>query len=176
MKGLHMKASQGQVGRVFVLRLEDGDVVPGCIERFAAEHGVTHGTVLLVGGVGGGQVVVGPRESAARPPDPMLLPIDGAHEAVAAGVLAPDEAGRPVLHLHGALGRAGHTLTGCLRPGVATWVVLEAVLTEILGVRATRRPDPATGFALLQPEEEKKGQPPMNADEHRSEGHRGGRR
>jgi uncharacterized protein len=166
MKGFHMKATEGRVGRVFVLRLEDGDAVPSCIERFAAEQGVTHGTVVLVGGVGGGQIVVGPRKSDARPPDPMLLPIDGAHEAVAAGVLAPDEAGRPVLHIHGALGRSGHTLTGCLRPGVATWLVLEAVLTEILGVRATRRHDPDTGFTLLQPEE-KKGQPPMNTDGHR---------
>ena len=33
-----MKTSKGRVGRVFVIRLEDGDVVPDCIERFAAEQ------------------------------------------------------------------------------------------------------------------------------------------
>jgi len=146
-----MKATEGRVGRVFVLRLEDGDVVPECIERFAREQGVVVGHAVLIGGIGGGEVVVGPRDSHAMPPEPMLLPIDGAHEVAAVGVLAPDEAGKPVLHIHGALGRSGSTLTGCLRAGVDTWLVGEVVLTEILGAQAARLPDPATGFRLLQP-------------------------
>jgi len=61
--------------------------------------------------------VVGPRRSDERPPDPMLLPVDGAHEVVGVGTLAPAENGKPVLHIHASLGRAGHALTGCLRPG-----------------------------------------------------------
>ena len=54
-----MKSSEGQVGRVFVIRLEDGDTVPDCIERFAEENGVMLGQAILVGGIGGGEVVVG---------------------------------------------------------------------------------------------------------------------
>ena len=38
-----MKACEGRIGRVFVIRLEDGDVVPHCIERFAEENGVSVG-------------------------------------------------------------------------------------------------------------------------------------
>jgi len=148
-----MKTTQCTLGRVFVIRLEDGDVVPDCIEAFAAAKGVTHGQVVLVGGVGAGEVVVGPRDSAAMPPDPMRLPIDGAHEVAAVGVLAPDEAGTPILHIHGALGRSGQTLTGCLRGGARTWLVAEAVLYEFQDARATRRPDADSGFALLQPED-----------------------
>ena len=74
-----MKASEGRVGRVFVIRLEDGDVVPGCIEQCAKEKGVSVGHAILVGGVGGGEVVVGPWRSEERPLQPMLLPVDGAH-------------------------------------------------------------------------------------------------
>ena len=148
-----MKASQGQIGRVFVIRLEDGDVVPECIERFAAEQGVSVGHAVLIGGIGGGQVVVGPRRSDQMPPEPMLLPIDAAHEVVGLGVLAPGEDGRPVLHIHAALGRAGGTMTGCLRPGVTTWLVGEVVLYEILGTDARRVTDDACGFALLEPGE-----------------------
>ena len=58
-----MKACQGQIGRVFVMRLEDGDVVPACIEDFAAEQAISVGQVVLIGGIGGGEVVVGPRRS-----------------------------------------------------------------------------------------------------------------
>ena len=109
-----MIASEGKMGRVFVIRLEDGDVVPGCIERFAEENGVNLGQVILIGGIGGGEVVVGPRRTENKLPQPMLLPVDGAHEVAGVGVLAPGEDGKPVLHIHAALGRSGQTLTGCL--------------------------------------------------------------
>jgi len=147
-----MKTCEGHVGRVFVIRLEDGDIVPECIEQFAEDNGVTVGQAILVGGIGGGEVVVGPRRSEEIPPDPMLLPIDGAHEVVVVGVLAPGEDGKPVLHIHGALGRSGKTTTGCLRPGVKTWLVGEVILYEILGTMAARVKDKESGFALLEPE------------------------
>jgi len=145
-----MKATEGQIGRVFVIRLEDGDVVPDCIERFAEEKGITAGQVILIGGIGGGEVVVGPRRSDEMPPEPMLLPLDGAHEVAGVGVLAPGEDGKMALHIHAALGRSGKTTTGCLRPGVTTWLVGEAVIFEILGVNARRVMSKETGFALLE--------------------------
>ena len=146
-----MKACEGRIGRVFVMRLEDGDVVPECIERFAEEKGVSVGHAVLVGGIGGGDVVVGPRRSEERPPEPMLLPIDGAHEVAGVGVLAPGEDGKPALHIHAALGRAGQTMTGCLRHGVTTWLVGEVILYEILGTKVVRIQDKQSGFELLEP-------------------------
>ena len=145
-----MKASEGRVGRVFVMRLEDGDVLPDCIERFAAEQKIVVGQVILVGGIGEGEVVVGPRDSNEMPPEPMLLPVDGAHEVAGVGIIAPDKDGKPVLHIHAALGRSGQTLTGCLRPGVKTWLVGEAVIYEILDTKAARLPDKASGFDLME--------------------------
>jgi len=146
-----MKWSEGHIGRVFVIRLEEGDIVPKCIEDFASKNGVTVGHAILIGGIGGGQVVVGPRDSNERPPQAMLLPVDGAHEVVGVGVLAPGEDGKPVLHIHAALGRSGHTMSGCLRPGVTTWLVGEVILYEILGTQAARMMDEESGLALLEP-------------------------
>jgi predicted DNA-binding protein with PD1-like motif len=145
-----LKATEGKIGRVFVLRLEDGDVVPECIEKFATEKKIKCGQAILIGGIGGGQVVSGPRFSDKMPPDPMLLPVDGAHEVVGVGIIAPDKDGKPVLHIHAALGRAGHTLTGCLRPGVTTWLVGEAIIYEITGTNARRLIDPKSGFELME--------------------------
>ena len=105
-----MKASEGKIGRVFVIRLEDGDVIPACIESFAAEKKISTGQVILVGGIGGGQVVVGPRRSDEMPPESMLLPVDGVHEIVGAGTIAPDKKGKPSLHIHASLGRSGQRL------------------------------------------------------------------
>ena len=145
-----MKASEGKIGRVFVIRLEDGDSLPACIESFAEEKGISIGHVILIGGIGGGEVVVGPRDSNVMPPDPMLLPVDGAHEVAGVGLIAPGPDGKPVLHIHAAMGRSGQTLTGCLRPGVTTWLVGEAIIYEIIDVEAVRFPDQASGFNLLE--------------------------
>ena len=146
-----MKACEGKLGRVFVIRLEDGDVIPGCVERFAQENGISVGQVILVGGIGGGEVIVGPQRSDEMPPQPMLLPIDGAHEVLGVGILAPDEDGKPILHIHAALGRSGQTMSGCLRPGVTTWLVGEVILYQILGVNMVRVRDEESGFTLLEP-------------------------
>ena len=145
-----MKSTEGKLGRVFMLRLEDGDVVPGCIEKFCVAKKIKNGQVVLIGGIGGGQVVSGPRFSDKMPPDPMLLPVDGAHEVVGVGIIAPDEKGKPVLHIHAALGRAGKTLTGCLREGVTTWLIGEAIIYEITGATARRLIDPKSGFELME--------------------------
>jgi predicted DNA-binding protein with PD1-like motif len=138
------------MGRVFVIRLEDSDVIPACIENFAAEKNISAGQVILIGGIGDGQVVVGPRRSDAMPPEPMLLPVDGVHEVVGVGIIAPDKKGKPTLHIHASLGRSGQTITGCLRPGVTTWLVGEVIIFEILGTDAVRLPDKKATFELLQ--------------------------
>ena len=86
-----MKSSEGRIGRVFVLRLEDGDIIPDCVEKFAEENNILVGHITLIGGIGSGEIVVGPRSSDEMPPDPILLPVDGAHEVAGMGILAPDE-------------------------------------------------------------------------------------
>lgn len=144
-----MKSTEGRIGRVFVLRLETGDVVPQCIERFAEENKLSVGQVVMLGGLGSGQVVVGPRYDS-MPPEAMLLPIDGPHETVAVGLIAPGDDGKPDLHIHGALGRSGQTLTGCLRAGVTAWLVTEVIIYEILGAEAARVKDRKSGFTLLK--------------------------
>jgi predicted DNA-binding protein with PD1-like motif len=144
-----MQASEGKIGRIFVLRLEDGDRIPDCIETFAADKQIRMAGVTLIGGIGEGQIVVGPRDSAAMPPEPILLPLEGAHEVVGVGLIAPDKNGRPGLHMHASLGRSGQAKTGCLRPGVKTWTVGEVVISEILGTDGSRLPDKNTGFELL---------------------------
>lgn len=146
-----MKHSEGRVGRVFILRLEDGDEVPSCIERFAAEHDIRLATVTLIGGIGSGEVVVGPRDAESRPIEAVMHPVEAPHEVLATGLLTPGPGGEPMLHIHGALGRGENTVTGCLRPGVETWLVGEAVVTEILGSPAARPTDAGTGLALLEP-------------------------
>ena len=147
-----MKHSEARTGRVFVLRLEDGEILHECVERFAAGHGVSAATVIAVGGADtASRIVVGPEQDRALPVVPVDRAIEGMHELAGVGTIFPDETGRPVLHMHAALGREGEAAVGCVRAGVRTWHVLEVVITELVGSCARRVPDPATGFRLLVP-------------------------
>ena len=134
-----MKAMEGKAGRTFVLRLEHGDPLPKCIEDFAAEKQIRLAQVVFIGGIFEGNLVAGPRKTEDPRPDPIVLPVEGAGDAFASGIIAPAENGRPVLHMHGAVGRAGQTMAGCFQKGVTVWLVGEAVICEILGEADARR-------------------------------------
>ena len=148
-----MKYSQARQGRIFVIRLEDGDIVHEEIERLAREEGVSAGFLTILGGADNGSaLVVGPERSrGVSPVAPMRHMLDDAHEIAGTGTIFPDETGRPVLHMHMACGRTEKTVTGCIRDGVRVWQVMEAILVELLDTSAARMPDPATGFKLLKP-------------------------
>jgi predicted DNA-binding protein with PD1-like motif len=134
-----MKAIEGTLGRVFVLRLDRDDPLPQCIEDFAAEKKIRLAQVVFIGGIYQGNLVTGPRRTADLQPDPIVLPVGEAHDAFALGIIAPAENGKPSLHLHGALGRSGQTITGCFQSGVTVWLVGEAVIYEILSGSTARR-------------------------------------
>ena len=147
-----MRFSEASRGRVFVLRLEHGEVIHESLERFAEEHGVLAATVLCVGGAERrSALVVGPEDGEVMPPKPVTRELDGVCEIAAVGTLFPDEHGRPVLHMHAACGRGGATTTGCVRAGVKVWHVGEVVVQELVDTTAVRRHDRKTGFALLEP-------------------------
>ncbi len=148
-----MKYSQAKPGRIFVLRLEDGDIVHETVERFAVEKGISAAALIAVGGADEGSLlIVGPENGRVSPVCPMQYVLDGVHEIAGVGTLFPAaEGGRPVLHLHLAAGRNDTSATGCVREGVRTWHVIEIILWELTGTLAVRRRDAATGFALLDP-------------------------
>ena len=147
-----MKFSEAKPGRVFVIRLEDGDVLHEEIERFAIENGIQAASLTAVGGVdAGSRLIVGPAEGRSKMIVPVEYVLEDVCEVTGTGTLFPDEAGVPVLHMHLACGRGEKTVTGCVRSGVKVWHVLEVILTELTGSSAARRPDAATGFNLLSP-------------------------
>ncbi len=147
-----MKYSEAKPGRIFVLRLEDGDILHESVEAFAREQGVRAAALMALGGADeGSRLIVGPEKGRSQPVMPMELLLDSVHEVAGVGTLFPDADGQPVLHMHIACGRKGETVTGCVRRGVKVWHVLEMVLWELTDTTGRRLPDAATGFELLQP-------------------------
>jgi len=147
-----MKYSQARQGRIFILRLEDGEIVHEVIEDFAAKQKIVAATLLILGGADdGSRLVVGPREDRGLPLDPMEQVLENAHEVAGTGTLFPDENGTPILHMHMACGRRTETTTGCIRAGVKVWHVMEVVIFELLDTMAKRVIEQPLGIKLLQP-------------------------
>lgn len=147
-----MKYSEAKAGRIFVIRLEDGDIIHEIIEKFAQDHNIRAAALIVLGGADrDSRIVVGPEKGREKPVVPMYHTLDDVHEVCGTGTLFPDEEGTPVLHMHIACGRQSDTVTGCIRTGVRVWHVIEVILFELINTTGARIFDPETGFKLMIP-------------------------
>jgi len=147
-----MKYSVATPGRIFILRLEDGEIVHEVIEQFANDQQIDAASLIILGGADdGSRLVVGPKEDRGIPVEAMKTELINAHEVAGTGTLFRDEDGVPLLHMHMACGRKEKTTTGCIREGVKVWQVMEVVIHELVGCKAKRVLEEPLGFKLLQP-------------------------
>ncbi len=146
-----MKWSEGRMGRIFVISLEDNDRMPEAVEKFCKKKSLLRGLCFFTGGIKSGNLVVGPAEGEAEKTEPVVKKIAGVHEMSGAGAIFPDGEGFPRLHMHASLGRGMETLTGCIRKGLNVWKLGEAVVLEIDNCAAARRFDPDLGLSILEP-------------------------
>jgi len=147
-----MKYSQAKQGRIYIIRLEDGDIIHEEIEKFATKKSIKAAALIIIGGADkNSKLVVGPEHGRTESIVPMEHILDNVNEIVGTGTIFPNEKGEPILHMHIACGRQASTVTGCVRKGVKAWYILEVILFELIDTGAVRALDPVTGFDLLNP-------------------------
>ncbi|HKL80918.1 MAG TPA: PPC domain-containing DNA-binding protein [Desulfobacter sp.] len=147
-----MKYSQAKQGRIYIIRLEDGDIIHEEIEKFANKKAIKAAALTIIGGVDKeSKLIVGPEHGRTESITPMEHILNHVNEIVGTGTIFPNEKGEPKLHMHIACGRGESTVTGCIRNGVKTWHILEVILFELIETGAVRVLDPTTGFELLNP-------------------------
>lgn len=148
-----MKFSQAKQGRVFIIRLEDGDIIHEQIENFAKEQSVKAASLIILGGADKGScLVTGPEKGrGVSPVVPKEQLLNNVNEIAGTGTIFPDENNEPVLHMHMACGRGSDTITGCIRNGVKVWHIAEVILFELTDTNACRVMDSEIGFKLLEP-------------------------
>ncbi len=134
-----MQYSEGQLGRVFVVRIDDGEDMISSLRTFIAEKEIQAGSILFLGALMSGRMVTGPEEPVI-PPVPHFVMFEGGWEVFGVGTIYPGEGG-PHIHYHASVGRSGHALTGCLRENATTYLIVEAVIHEYVGLTARREFD-----------------------------------
>ncbi|MEN6395394.1 MAG: PPC domain-containing DNA-binding protein [Methanoregula sp.] len=141
-----MQYSEGRPGRVFVVRIDDGEDFLAVMQEFIRNKSVKAGTILFLGALRQGRMVTGPEEEVL-PPDPHYVMFEGGWEMVGIGTICPGDDG-PFIHYHASVGRAGIALTGCLREKAITYIVAEAIVLEFTGFDIRRVFDEKTGVIL----------------------------
>ncbi|MCG7855261.1 MAG: DUF296 domain-containing protein [Methanoregulaceae archaeon] len=145
-----MRYTEGSVGRVFYVRVDHGEDLLETLQNFVAEKGIHSGIIQFLGAVAEGRIVTGPRQPVL-PPEPSMESYNGGWEVVGLATITPGP-DRPHIHYHASAGKGREALTGCLREKAVTYIIIEAVVMELLGTRIQRRFDPTTGLDLPLPE------------------------
>ncbi len=143
-----MKYTQGKVGRIFVLKFNDGDVVLDELSAFTKKEKVKAATMVFIGALKKGTLVTGPKKPVI-PPEPNKVMFKDAWEVMGIGTIFTNTKG-PQIHIHSAMGKKLKTLTGCVRDKSEVFLVIEAIVFELKGVKATKAIDPKTGLNLLR--------------------------
>ncbi len=146
-----MDYTEANMGRVFVLRLRQGEILHQEIERFAKQKQIKSALCFFLGGADDkSKLVVGPDDGKLPAPTPMVTLLKGAHEGFGVGTIFTTEDGSPMLHMHGSFGREESAKTGCVRKGIDVWLIGEVVIVELTGSSAVRRKDKVSGFEVLE--------------------------
>jgi predicted DNA-binding protein with PD1-like motif len=146
-----MNYTQANLGRIFILRLHNDETLHVVIEKFASEKQIQSALCFFLGGAQDkSKVVVGPKDGAAMPPQPMVTLLKGVHEGCGVGTIFCDEEGKPKLHMHASFGRNDNSVTGCVRMGLDVWQIGEVVILELTGGSAKRAKNKETGLEFLE--------------------------
>jgi len=160
-----MQYTEGQLGRVFVVRIDDGEDMLVSLHQFIGDKGILAGSILFLGALMNGRMVTGPEEPVI-PPVPHFVMFEGGWEVFGVGTIYPGEGG-PHIHYHASVGRAGHALTGCLREKATTYLIVEVIILEFTGLSARREFDEKSQIHMpvLQNREDETAKSGEEADE-----------
>jgi hypothetical protein len=143
-----MQYTQGKIGRIFLLKFQDDDILLEQLQRFAKDEKIETAILVFLGALKKGHLVTGPKKPVI-PPEPNWVAFKDGWEVMGMATIFAGESG-PQVHIHASMGKKNKVLTGCVRKDSRVFLVIEAVVWELNGVRACKEIDPRTGLNLLK--------------------------
>ncbi|MBU1124945.1 MAG: DUF296 domain-containing protein [Candidatus Omnitrophica bacterium] len=143
-----MRYTKGSIGRVFVAKFDDGDVFLEKLTGLAKKETIKVATIIFLGAFKKGDLVTGPKKPVI-PPLPNKVTFKNGWEVMGIGTIFTNRQG-PQIHIHSAMGKNRATLIGCIRGESKVFLVIEAIIFELKGVRATKAIDSKTRLNLLK--------------------------
>jgi hypothetical protein len=143
-----MQYTQGYLGRVFLLKFEDDDLLIDNLSSFIRKERLKAACMVFIGALKKGDLVTGPKKPVI-PPQPNKVNFRDGWEVMGIGTVFTNAKG-PQIHIHTSMGKKQKALTGCVRGKSKVFLVVEAVVFELKGIKAGKDIDPKTGLNLLK--------------------------
>ena len=143
-----MQYRKGNLGRIFVAKLDHGDDLLAEIECLVTMEHIEAGIFYLIGALKKASLVAGPKECTI-PPEQLWQQFDDGREILGIGTIFQNQDNHPSIHLHGTLGKGDKPLTGCIRLETEVYLVAELIILELLDTHCIKKMDPISGFHLL---------------------------
>ena len=143
-----MKYAKGKIGRVFLVRFDNGESLTERLKELAAKEKISSAVMVFLGALKEGNLVTGPKKPVI-PPQPNKVKFKDGWEVLGVGTIFSNKSGAQ-LHLHASMGKRRKVLTGCIRDKSRVFLVIEAVIFELSGIRAAKEIDPKSGINLLK--------------------------
>jgi hypothetical protein len=140
--------TQGKIGRIFLLKFENNDILLDKLSEFVKKEKLKAASMIFIGALRKGDLVTGPKQPVI-PPIPNKVYFKDGWEVMGIGTIFTNKSG-PQIHIHGSMGKSQKVLTGCVRGKSKVFLVIEAVVFELKGLKATKSIDPKTGLNLLR--------------------------
>ena len=143
-----MQYTKARLGRIFLLKFSDGDILLDTLGKFSRKERLKSAVIVFLGALRSGKLVTGPRKPVI-PPQPNWKEFKDGWEAMGIGTIFTNKTA-PQIHIHTTMGKKNKTLTGCVRLDSKVFLVVEAIVFELAGVKAVKEIDPKTGLNLLK--------------------------
>jgi len=136
----------GQIGKIYFLRVREGEDLAEAIRKRAEENGIKAGAIFAIGSLK--EAVLGYLEKGEY----KYIRLDGPLEiASCMGNIAVDEKGEVIVHAHVVVSdRKGVAFGGHLMKDSHVGATAELVIIEALGIDLRRAFDEKTGIRLLK--------------------------
>ncbi|MDP4180148.1 MAG: DUF296 domain-containing protein [Bacillota bacterium] len=142
-----MQYREGTLGRVFVVKIEDGDDLIESIKSVAIDAEIKTASFMMLGALKEAMFVSGPKEPVL-PPEQVWKSFSDGREIMGIGTLYKNDHD-PSIHLHISVGKGDEAHVGCLRENGQVYIVVEVVIFEICGIIAEKIFDKKTGQKML---------------------------
>jgi uncharacterized protein len=143
-----MQYTKGSIGRVFLAKFDNDDILIDKLSELAKREKIKAATMVFIGALNKGDLVTGPKKPVI-PPEPNKLKFNDGWEVMGIGTIFTNKKG-PQIHIHSAMGKKKSVLVGCVRGKTRVFLVIEAIIFELRGVKAGKDIDPKTGLNLLR--------------------------
>ncbi|MFH0913424.1 MAG: DUF296 domain-containing protein [Candidatus Omnitrophota bacterium] len=98
-----MQYTTGTIGRVFLVKFKDDDILIDKLVGLARKEKIRAATLIFLGALKKGDLVTGPKR-AAIPPQPNKLSFQDGWDVMGIGTIFTNKSG-PQIHIHSSMGK-----------------------------------------------------------------------